>query len=164
MRHPLKHKPYMSINSLRWVWAFFFCFTCPVNALDDSNWDPLVTITFPLDTKSESDFGHVVVEYVLYPSGYCTNEINVFGGDGKLNSSDSAWLSQSHVDAVLKLVSKISSSTAKPKSSVNAILLRGTVTGNKLISRDYRANITDVRSLLRLLGGVRGDLEEHFKG
>jgi len=146
--------------SLKWGAVLLLCSVCWAHGLDDRKSDPLVIITFPLDNESESTVGHTLVIYILYPWGYATNEKYVYGKPSV--DSNSAWLNQSHVDAVLKLVAKIASSSIKPRSPVDTIFIKGTTTDNKMVSRDYHQNITDIRSLLRLLGGVRGDLEEHL--
>ena len=147
--------------SLKWVVVLFLCSVCWAHGLDDTKWDPLMVITFPLDNQDETVLGHTVIRYTLYPSGYATNEKNIYG-KGSI-SSDSDWLSQSHVDAVLKLVAEVSASKAKPKAPIDAIFMQGTATNNKKVSRDYSQNRAYIRAMLRLLGGVRGDLKEHLK-
>jgi hypothetical protein len=143
-----------------------FLFLCPplsVRALDDSSWEPLLTIIFPLDNKGKTASGHTEIRYVLYPSGACNSEKYVFGGDGKpYRGSDVAWLSQSHVDAVQKLVAAIGSSRMKPESPVDAMIMQGPMTHNRLLATAFSHNIHDIRLMLKLLGGVRGDLDEHL--
>ena len=134
-----------------------------MRGLDDSTYDPLVTITFPLDEEGEQTMGHACVQYVLYASGLATSERYVYGKGNNINSLNSAFLSQSHVNAVLKLVSDIGTSQVKPALAVKAIVMNGTATHNKQVARDYGQNIPTVLSMLRLMGGIRGDLEEHLK-
>jgi hypothetical protein len=149
-------------KSLPWLAVLAFLLACPIQAEEsDTNWKPLVIVTFPLDNKSPSTFGHVGIVYTLFPSGLLSSERNVFGmspGD----TLQTQWLPQGRIDNVLALAASIESSKALPRHPGDAIQLKGSTTGNKLITRDCRQNIEDVRAMLRLLGGARSDLEPYL--
>jgi hypothetical protein len=49
-----------------------------------------------------------------------------------------------------------------PASRTKAVVLSGSITNGKIINRDFSQNIIAIRQMLRLLGGVRGDLENHL--
>jgi hypothetical protein len=131
----------------------------------EDDYSPLVTIMFPLDNKSDTAMGHRAIEYILYYGGTCWNKQTTFGGTEKQQGPDHfSGLSQSHKDAVLKLVAQIEASEIMPVSRTKAIVMTGPATNGETLSRDFSQNIVAIHKMLRLLGGVRGDLEDHLAG
>jgi hypothetical protein len=124
----------------------------------DTNWKPLVILTFPMDNKSETTWGHASVKYTVFPSGFTMIENDVFG-QSPGNSIHSAWLSEGRLDDVTTLVGSITASRATTNHPVDSIVMEGSATGNKRISRAIRPNIEDIESMLRKIDGLWPDLE-----
>jgi len=151
-----------TFKSLVWVFLLAVTVIGTVQAEEgletETNWKPLVILTFPQDNKSESTFGHASIKYTVFPSGYALIEQDVFG-QSPGSSLRSAWLSESRLDSVTALVESINASRAVAHHPVDSIIMEGSATGNKRVSRALRPNVEDIESMLRLIGGIWPDLQ-----
>jgi hypothetical protein len=150
------------VKSFNLILILLFCLASFGNAPGDQFWGPLLTITFPLNNRDITSKQDIDIVYILNQDGSCENERCVYGEGGEPPNFHIAWLNNDHVVAVLNLIRKIVSSKGNPQRPTDTMFVEGAIVYDKKISVDYRTHLDDIRLMLRYMGGVRGDLEDHL--
>ena len=120
---------------------------------------PLLTIDFSLDSKSDQEFGHVVIMYSLAQDGREVDVRNVY--DWAAQASHQRELSKDTVAKIVELLRGLPDSEERniPKDRLVIVKFRD---GNEVTLKAYHGKRLPraMKEILELLGGIRFELKD----